>query len=140
MQQLVADRQRAITNSIQIEQTTRALARELERKEKRILELKQKAEAVEQKAQTWKKKYEDLADKVRDIPLEKVADELGLDPDPKDKHKWIHENHIINITGSKFYDWQHLKGGGGAIDLVMHINQCDFKQNACLISVSTILH
>ncbi len=57
-----------------------------------------------------------------------MADELGLDPDPKDKHKWQQENHIINITGSKFYDWQHLKGGGGAIDLVMHINQCNFKQ------------
>jgi hypothetical protein len=53
---------------------------------------------------------------------------LGLDPDPKDQHKWQHENHIINITGSKFYDWQHLKGGGGAIDLVMHVNECDFKQ------------
>jgi hypothetical protein len=126
MQQLVADRQRAITDSIQIEQTALALARELERKEKQILELKQKAEAAEQKALVLQKKYQELADKVRDISLEQVADELGLDPDPKDKHKWQHENHIINITGSKFYDWQHLKGGGGTIDLVMHVNECDF--------------
>ena len=128
MQQLVADRQRAINDSAQMEQTALALSRELERKEKQILELKQKAEAAEQKALVWQKKYQELADKVRDISLEQVADELGLDPDPKDKHKWQHENHIINITGSKFYDWQHLKGGGGAIDLVMHVNQCDFKQ------------
>lgn len=42
--------------------------------------------------------------------------------------KWKHENHTINITGSKFYDWQHLKGGGGAIDLVMHVNHCNYKQ------------
>jgi 5S rRNA maturation endonuclease (ribonuclease M5) len=128
MQQLVADRQRAINDSAQMEQTSKALARELERKEKRIQELETKAKAAEQTAQSWQKKYQDLADKVRDIPLEQVAYELGLDPDPKDKHKWKHENHIINITGSKFYDWQHLKGGGGAIDLVMHVNSCDFKQ------------
>ena len=128
MQQLVADRQRAITDSKQAEQTALALARELQHSLQRILELERLAEAAKQKAQTWQKKYQDLADKVRDIPLEKVADELGLEPDPKDKHKWQHENHIINITGSKFYDWQHLKGGGGAIDLVRHVNQYDFKQ------------
>ena len=128
MQQLVADRQRAINDSAQIEQTALALARELERKEKRILELELLAKEQSQLVQSWKSKYQELADKVRDIPLEQVAYELGLDPDPKDQHKWQHENHIISITGSKFYDWQHLKGGGGAIDLVMHVNQCDFKQ------------
>ncbi len=128
MQQLVADRLRAINDSAQMEQTALALSRELERKEKRITELKRQAEVAEQVAQSWQKKYQELADKVRDISLEQVAHELGLEPDPKDKHKWQHENHIINITGSKFYDWQHLKGGGGAIDLVMHVNSCEFKQ------------
>ena len=128
MQQLIADRLRAINDSAQMEQTALALSRELERKEKRILSLQHQVEAAEQLAQSWQKKYQELADKVRDVPLEQVAYELGLDPDPLDKHKWQHENHIINITGSKFYDWQHLKGGGGAIDLVMHVNQCDFKQ------------
>ena len=128
MQQLVADRQRAIADSKQAEQTAKSLALELQRSQQRILSLERLATAAEHKARTWQKKYQDLADKVRDLPLEQVADELGLDPDPKDKHKWQHENHIINIIGSKFYDWQHLKGGGGAIDLVMHVNQCDFKQ------------
>ncbi len=128
MQQLVADRQRAIKSSAQMEQTAKALALELERKEKRLLELERIAKEQAQQAQLWQKKYQDLANKVRDIPLEQVAYQLGLELDPKDKHKWQHENHTINITGSKFYDWQHLKGGGGAIDLVMHVNQCDFKQ------------
>ena len=128
MQQLVADRLRAINDSAQAERTALALSRELERKEKRILELERLAEASAQKTQSWQKKYQELAAKVRDVALEQVAYELGLEPDPKDKHKWQHENHIINITGSKFSDWQHLKGGGGAIDLVMHVNGCDFKQ------------
>ena len=58
-----------------------------------------------------------------------MAYELGLEPDPKDKHKWQNEHHTINITGSKFYDWKQMKGGGGAIDLVMHVNECDYKQS-----------
>jgi 5S rRNA maturation endonuclease (ribonuclease M5) len=66
---------------------------------------------------------------VRDLPLKEVAYELGLEPDRQDKHKWQNEQHIINITGSKFYDWKQMKGGGGAIDLVMHINECDYKQS-----------
>ena len=128
MQQLVADRQRAIKSSAQMEQTAKALALELERSQQRIRELEGIAKEQAKQALLWQRKYQDLANKVRDIPLEQVAYELGLESDPKDKHKWQHENHIINITGSKFYDWQHLKGGGGAIDLVMHVNQCDFKQ------------
>ena len=75
----------------------------------------------------WKNKYLDLANSVRDIPLAQVAYELGLEPDPKDKHKWLNNHHIINITGSKFYDWKELRGGGGAIDLVMRVNDCLFN-------------
>ena len=128
MQQLVADRQRAIKSSAQMEQTAKALALKLESQKQRVIELERIAKEQAQQAQLWQRKYQDLANKVRDIPLEQVAYQLGLEPDPKDKHKWQHENHIINITGNKFYDWQHLKGGGGAIDLVMHVNQCNFKQ------------
>jgi 5S rRNA maturation endonuclease (ribonuclease M5) len=128
MQQLVADRQRAINSSALLEQTAKALALEIERSQQRIRELERIAKERTQQALLWQSKYQDLANKVRDIPLEQVAYELGLDPDPKDKHKLQNEQHIINITGSKFYDWQHLKGGGGAIDLVMHVNQCNFKQ------------
>jgi 5S rRNA maturation endonuclease (ribonuclease M5) len=128
MQQLVADRQRAIKSSAQMEQTAKALALKLESQKQRVIELERIAKEQAKQAQLWQSKYQDLANKVRDIPLEQVAYELGLEPDPKDKHKWQQENHIINITGSKFYDWQHLKGGGGAIDLVMYVNGCDFKQ------------
>ncbi len=71
---------------------------------------------------------------MRDLPLKDVAYELGLEPDPKDQHKWLGEHHTINITGSKFYDWFEMKGGGGAIDLVMHVNQCDYKQSLAWLS------
>lgn len=128
MQRQLADRQRAINDSAQMERTNKALSLENQQLKQRLTKASVEAYTYSEQALEWQKKYEDLADKVRDVPLEQVAYELGLDPDPKSKHKWIHENHTINITGSKFYDWQHLKGGGGAIDLVMHVNQCNFKQ------------
>ncbi|WP_242055829.1 hypothetical protein [Nostoc flagelliforme] len=64
---------------------------------------------------------------LRDLPLEDVAWELGLHHEEK---KWKGHGHIINIDGPKFYDFapEHSKGSGGAIDLVMHVNQCNFRQ------------
>ncbi|MBW4638599.1 MAG: plasmid recombination protein [Gloeocapsa sp. UFS-A4-WI-NPMV-4B04] len=128
MQHQLADRQRAILDSATMERTNKALSLENQQLKQRLAKASTEAYTYSEQALEWQKKYEDLANKVRDVPLEKVVYELGLDPDPKDKHKWQHENHIINITGSKFYDWQYLKGGGGAIDLVMHVNGCNFKQ------------
>ena len=93
-----------------------------------------KIKLIDKELANWKAKYRDLANKVRDLPLKDVAYELGLEPDPLDKHKWQNEHHTINITGSKFYDWKEMKGGGGAIDLVMHVNQCDYKQSLAWLS------
>jgi C-terminal domain on Strawberry notch homologue/P-loop containing NTP hydrolase pore-1/Toprim-like/Protein of unknown function (DUF3991)/MutS domain I len=67
------------------------------------------------------------ADQVRDLDLESVAEQLGLQQDKHDKHKWRDESHIISINQGKFKDWVNDAGGGGAIDLVMHVQQSDFK-------------
>jgi len=69
-----------------------------------------------------------MTGKLRLIPLAQVACELGLDPDWQGNHKWRNEAHQINITGEKFYDWQRMKGGGGAIALVMHVEDCNFTE------------
>jgi len=124
----LADRRRALKEKLEMERTAKALAAEKEVLQQRVRDLETSVHAQRQEAENWRTKYQDLANKVRDLPLEQVAYELGLDPGPKDKHKWENSDHIINITGSKFYDWKELKGGGGAIDLVMHMNQCNFKQ------------
>jgi len=134
IQYQLADRQLAIKKKQEMEKTALALSKELEEKNKQIQELKLQVSHSENQANIWKSKYKDLADKVRDIPLERVAEELGLYPDDKDKYKWQSQENTISITGSKFYDWQHLKGGGGAIDLVMHVNQCDFKQSVAWLN------
>jgi hypothetical protein len=37
-------------------------------------------------------------------------------------------NHIISISGPLFMDWLADKGGRGAIDLVMHVQEVEFKE------------
>ncbi len=130
----LADRQRALKEKLEMERTAKALAAEKEVLQQRLRDLETLVHNQTRSAENWKTKYQDLANKVRDLPLEQVVYELGLDPDPKDKHKWTNSDHIINITGTKFYDWKELKGGGGAIDLVMHVNQCNFNQAVAWLS------
>lgn len=71
----------------------------------------------------WRQK----ADFLRDLPLADVAWALGLD---SVDGRWKGYGHIISINSSKFYDFapQEQRGGGGAIDLVMHVNNCNFHQ------------
>lgn len=96
----------------------KALASEKERQR-----LEEKVKELEAENLKWRQQAEQL----RDLPLEDVAYELGLDPD--DKCRWKGQGYIISINGSKFYDFSaEQQGGGGAIDLVMHVQGCEFKQ------------
>ncbi len=63
--------------------------------------------------------FKQLAAELREQPLEKVAEYLGLERDSKDKKKWRGNGQTFSINGEKFYDHINQKGGGGAIDLVM---------------------
>jgi hypothetical protein len=113
----LADRKRILSEKEQLALTALASERERQSLEKRILELE--LEVAQLKAQ---------ADLLRDLPLDDVAYELGLFPDKKGQNRWKGEGHIISIVDSKFYDFgTYQKGGGGAIDLVMHVNRCNFK-------------
>jgi hypothetical protein len=68
-----------------------------------------------------------MVNRLRDVPLIDVAEQLGLVRDRQDKKKWRADGFSISITDQRFYDHHALKGGHGAIDLVMHVNQSDFK-------------
>jgi ATP-dependent exoDNAse (exonuclease V) alpha subunit len=63
--------------------------------------------------------FKQLAAELREQPLEKVAEYLGLERDSKDKKKWRGNGQTFSINGEKFYDHINEKGAGGAIDLVM---------------------
>lgn len=67
------------------------------------------------------------ANRVRGIPLQAVLIRTGADRDSYDKAKWHTTQGTISCTGTKFMNWNQNAGGGGAIDLAMHLNNLDFK-------------
>jgi hypothetical protein len=72
-------------------------------------------------------KISELADQVRGISLRDVLERYGFDVKPegttlraKDTH------HNIVVTGSRWFDNKAGIGGGGAIDLVIHLTKVRF--------------
>jgi hypothetical protein len=68
------------------------------------------------------------AERVRAIPLESVLRLAGAQPDPHDRHKWHTSQGVLSVTGPKFINWTRGLGGGGAIDLAIHLNQRGFRE------------
>ncbi len=99
------------------------MAQRLERASQLARDSEKERHSLEKRVQLLESQTEQL----RDLPLEDVAWELGLD---HDHERWRGHGHIINIDGSKFYDFspEQQKGGCGAIDLVMHVNNCNLRQ------------
>jgi hypothetical protein len=75
--------------------------------------------------------YEDINNKagmVRHIDLKAVLKRTGATIDNIDKAKWRTCQGVISVTGQKFINWSDGGiGGGGAIDLIIHLRQYDFK-------------
>lgn len=68
------------------------------------------------------------ADAVREVSLEDVLLYRGAVRDPRDKSKWRTERGPVTVTGAKFSCWHSGHGGGGAIDLVMHLADVTVRQ------------
>ena len=72
----------------------------------------------------WARREE--ADRLRAIPLPAVLRALGAEPDRHDTHKWHTPAGVLSVNGAKFINWNRGRGGGGAIDLVMHLHSLRF--------------
>jgi hypothetical protein len=67
------------------------------------------------------------ANLVRQIDLVSVLKLTEAVQDKFDKHKWHTSQGVISVSGTKFINWNKGTGGGGAIDLAIHLNNFDFK-------------
>jgi len=65
---------------------------------------------------------------LRAVPLETVLLCRGAVRDRHDRRKWHTEQGPLSVTGAKFINWHRDQGGGGAIDLVMHLAGVDFGE------------
>jgi hypothetical protein len=68
------------------------------------------------------------ADRLRALPLPVVLASLEAVRDPHDPAKWHTARGVLSVSGPKFMNWCQSIGGGGAIDLVMHVRQVGFGQ------------
>ncbi len=68
------------------------------------------------------------ADQLRRIPLVPVLRIMGAKQDPHDKAKWHTSKGLLSVNGMKFFNWNLASGGGGAIDLVIHLHHLHFKE------------
>jgi hypothetical protein len=68
-----------------------------------------------------------MANNLRFIPLTEVLKITCAERCKQDKNKWDTEQGKISISGMKFINWSKQIGGGGAIDLIMHLKNIDFK-------------
>lgn len=71
--------------------------------------------------------YRTKADTLRNVDLSRVLNLRAALRDKYDKNKWQTPQGIISLTGTRFMNWTKGIGGGGAIDLVMHLNGLGFK-------------
>jgi len=67
-------------------------------------------------------------DRLRAFPLTDILRAIDATPDPHDPAKWHTERGVLSVNGAKFFNWSQATGGGGAIDLAMHLNRMNFKE------------
>lgn len=67
------------------------------------------------------------ADAVRPLPLQCVLTRWGAERDRCDRARWHTQRGPVSVRGAKFFNWQRGEGGGGAIDLVMHLGEMDVR-------------
>lgn len=74
------------------------------------------------------KDIRDNADFVRHIDLIEILKQQAAVRDNHDEAKWHTCQGVLSVTGQKFMNWTQCVGGGGAIDLIMHLKEWDFKR------------
>jgi Toprim-like/Protein of unknown function (DUF3991) len=72
--------------------------------------------------------WRERAHKLRAVPLTAVLRFCDAQPDPYDPCKWHTRQGVLTVTGAKFMNWNCGRGGGGAIDLAMHLQELGFGQ------------
>lgn len=73
---------------------------------------------------SWRQRAQQL----RRVPLVAVLRLSDAHLDRYDPHKWHTCRGVLSVTGAKFMNWNCGQGGGGAIDLVMHLHRLGFGQ------------
>lgn len=100
---------------------TVAKAQQHELSTKRERELRDTAERIAEERDNYKA----TLDRLRGVPLEQILEDSGATWQ-RDKKAFGINGRLLRIDGGKFYDLKSGSKGGGAIDLVKILQECDF--------------
>jgi len=95
--------------------------------EANVAVLQQRVREVERERDALHRDYKAVVAQVRQLDVRDTMRQLGGAQDRHDKAKWRIDGEHISINGEKFYNHDRERGGGGPIDLVMHVTGYDFK-------------
>lgn len=104
---------------------------------KRNTDLKRSNSALSADLADTKRKLREQSDKLRQLPLTEIAEQLGCyrPKNAKDKGLWMTPAGKVFIKDDvKFINHDAQEKGGGAIDFVKHIRDCDFKEAIAWLS------
>jgi hypothetical protein len=73
-------------------------------------------------------KNDDDLRRLREIDLTKICAIHDLKQDANDPRQFKNDSHRITLKGFGWYDHKETKGGGGAINLVMHLRHLTFTE------------
>lgn len=107
-----------------------AIAKQSAEKERENEGLKRANSALSSDLSDAKRRLREQSDKLRQLPLSDVAEKLGCYKPEKSKDKalWMTPAGKVFIKDDqKFINHDANEKGGGAIDFVKHIRDCDFK-------------
>lgn len=96
--------------------------------ERQAKQLKAANSALSSENEELKRRQKEQAAKLRSLPLQDVAKALGCYRLEKDAKMWETPSGKMTITGEKFFNHELEEGGGGAFDLVMHVNDCKYGE------------
>ena len=75
---------------------------------------------------TAPERWRQRAARVRGLALAPLAAHLGYRPDPSHRQRWRRPGSVLALSATRFFDHAQGRGGGGAIDLVMHAEGASF--------------
>jgi hypothetical protein len=78
------------------------------------------------------------AKQARNADLASVCESYGLTRDKADKAQFIGIGHRITINNYAWFDHSAGIGGGGAIDLAMHLYRCNYAQALNVLNMSNV--
>ena len=117
-----------LTNHSQ--RTAQVLAKEIEIKDKYIVELETGAEALMEQIQYWKNKDRSKIGNTKMLSMKEVATKLSLTLLAGQNNLWRSRNSVFTITDNNFSipNSSATKESNNPLDLIMIINECSFPE------------